>query len=99
MSDGQPRGNQTSDSTFNKVNQLESNERLDWLNRVVNSLENIYEQLSDDFRDVWDEIIVKNQCPTYMTYEIGMDRATIYRKRKRIAYACALKLGMLPQKL
>lgn len=98
MSDGQPRGNQTSDSTFNKVNQIENNKRLEWLNRVIDTLDSIYERLDIDGQDIWNEIIVKNKCPTYMEYELGMNRATMFRKRKQIAYICAIKLGMLSQK-
>lgn len=95
MSDGQPRGNQTSDSTFNKVNQIETNKRLEWLNNIIDTLDSIYERLDIDGQDIWNEIIVKNKCPTYMEYELGMDRATMFRKRKRIAYICAIELGMI----
>ena len=98
MSDGQPRCNQTSDSTFNKVNQIETNKRLEWLNRVIDTLDDIYMQLSVDNQTIWNEIIVKNKCPTYMEYELGMNRATMFRKRKQIAYICATELGMLSQK-
>lgn len=98
MSDGQPRGNQTSDSTFNKVNQIETNKRLVWLNNIINTLDGIYERLDIDMQDVWNEIIVKDKCPEYMEYELGMYKTTIYRKRKRIAYICAIELGMLSQK-
>ena len=95
MSDGQPRGNQTSDSTFNKVNQIETNKRLEWLNNIIDTLDSIYERLDIDGQGIWTEIIVKNKCPTYMEYELGMDRATMFRKRKRIAYICAIELGMI----
>ena len=98
MSDGQPRGNQTSDSTFNKVNQIETNKRLEWLNNIIDTLDSIYERLDIDGQDIWNEIIVKNKCPTYMEYELGMNRATMFRKRKQIAYICATELGMLSQK-
>ena len=98
MSDGQPRGNQTSDSTFGKVVRIDNDKRLEWLNRITETLENVYERLDVDMKKVWDEVIVKNVCPTYVEYEVGMERSTLFRKRKRIAYFCAIELGMLSQK-
>ena len=61
MSDGQPRGNQTSDPTFGKVSQIDMNKRLEWLNNIIDTLENVYERLDIDNQDVWNEIIVKNK--------------------------------------
>ena len=95
MPDGQPRGNQTSDSTFDKVNQLGIDKRLLWLNNIIDTLDRIYERLEIDMQDVWNEIIVKNKCPEYMEHELGMYKTTIYRKRKKIAYICAIELGMI----
>ena len=95
MSDGQPRGNQTSDSTASKTIRMDTNKRIHWLENIIETLENIYNRLDNQSKDVWNRVIIKRENPNILEYEIGMSRATIYRTRKYISILCAVELGIL----
>lgn len=95
MSDGQPRGNQTSDPTSSKVEKMSNNKRIQWLENTIDTLENVYEKLDEECKDVWNRVIIKGENPNYLEFEIAMSRATIFRRRKTIAILCAIELGIL----
>lgn len=99
-SDGQPRGNQTSNPTEAKTSKLMTTRRLLVLHEHIDAIKSVYERLSDEYKDFFNV----NYTPPYkekkahmikVCSEVAISEREYYRRRDRIVYAVAAELGLI----
>lgn len=91
------RGTDTSDPTARKAVTLCVDRRLEWMERFVQVVEEVYEQLDDTKREFmrlryWSK--PRRLTIEGIAYEIHVDRRTITRWRQAIIIEIAERLGL-----
>lgn len=94
-SDGQPRGNSTGNPTEQKAIKLLSSVALLKIEKTINSIDKVYEQLNDDYKKFFDWNYKKRAGVVKTCIEINISERTYYNMRDKIVYNVGAEMGLI----
>ena len=92
-SDGQPRGNQTSDTTARKAEKLITSKSVLIVTNKINNIERALERLSEEDQELVDIIFFKKRNQAQAETQFGISYATYYGVRDKMIYLTAIEYG------
>lgn len=91
--DGQPRGNQTSDTTSQKAEKLITSKSILIVTEKINNVERALGRLSKEDRETVEIIFFKKKNQAQAEIDYGISYATYYGVRDRMIYLTAIEYG------
>ena len=92
-SDGQPRGNQTSDTTAQKAEKLITSKSLLIVTSKINNIEKALDRLSEEDKKTVEIIFFKKKNQAQAETQYGISYATYYGIREKMIYLTAIEFG------
>ena len=91
--DGQPRGNETSDTTAQKATKLITSKAILIATKKITNIENALSKLTEEEKEIEDIIFNKrcSQAKAEIKYNVSPD--TYYNTRRKIVYLTAIEYG------
>jgi len=96
LSDGMPKGNETSDSTAKKAISLNESKSIKAMREVLDAIDVSLKMLSDGHRALFKEVYGKGRKDIYsVCAELGMSERTYRRHKAQIVLAVAGEMGKI----
>ena len=92
-SDGQPKGNGTSDTTYNKVEKLITSRSILIVTDKINKIERAFNKLSEDDQEVVDLIFFKGHGQIYAQMNDNISKDVYYNTMNKMIYLTAIEYG------
>ena len=93
--DGQPRGNTTSDTTFQKAEKLISSRSVLIVTKKLQNIDNAIAKLNQEDQKVVELIFFKGHKQVYAQMHDGISKDTYYNVMNKIIYLTAIEFEMI----
>lgn len=93
--DGQPRGNQTTDTTGNTAQRLIEDKVLNTMRARLEPIERMLNTLSEEEKEFFEFIFIKKKTWQYFEINLYISRPTYYRIKRKLITMLALEEGDL----
>lgn len=95
VQDGQPRGNTTSDTTFQKAEKLISSRSILIVTRKIQNIENAISKLNKEEQEIAKLIFFKGHKQVYAQMQDGISKDTYYNVMNKTIYLTAIEFEMI----
>jgi len=92
-SDGQPRGNQTSDTTYRKAEKLITSKSILIVTDKINKIEKAFSKLNEDEKEIAEIIFIKGHSQVYAEMYDYIKKDAYYNMKNKIIYLTAIEYG------
>lgn len=92
-SDGQPRGNQTSDTTYQKTEKLITSRSILIVTDKINKIERALSKLNDSDKEIVDIIFFKGHNQIYAQMNDNITKDMYYNAMNKMIYLTAIEYG------
>ena len=95
VQDGQPRGNTTSDTTFQKAEKLISSRSILIVTRKIQNIENAISKLNKEEQEIARVIFFKGHKQVYAQMHDNISKDTYYNVMNKTIYLTAIEFEMI----